>query len=284
MRTGGVVTQVESYSSRRGRPSQGTTLGGDRAAVGQRHTLPPSPPGRYSSRPGEQGHYPDRGPDRPSQSASYRPDDGPFLDHGRRGSHATGYGQGFSWVLTWTILGALIPGSGLIAAGRRLLGGFLLALIGLGGLALVALAVTGNPLKEAISLAVDPQMLLLLAVAAVVVTLIWAAIILGTNRQLRRFATLDRGQSAVSAGVVLALITGVALPAYTVGHSALIQRGLINAVFSESGDTEAGAASGPSTEKADPWANKPRVNVLLIGSDAGRGRIGVRPDTMIVAS
>jgi LCP family protein required for cell wall assembly len=85
--------------------------------------------------------------------------------------------------------------------------------------------------------------------------------------------------------VVLALISGVALPAYAVGHSALIQRSLINAVFSENGDAEAGAAgTGLNTGKADPWADKRRVNVLLIGSDAGKGRTGVRPDTMIVAS
>ncbi len=42
--------------------------------------------------------------------------------------------------------------------------------------------------------------------------------------------------------------------------------------------------SGPDVEKPDPWADQPRVNVLLIGSDAGADRTGVRPDTMILAS
>ena len=209
-----------------------------------------------------------------------------FFDQDRRGSHATGHGQGFSWVLTWTILGALIPGTGLIAAGRRLLGGILLALIGLSAVTLVGLTLlSGNPIQKAISVAVDPKMLLLIAVAAALITLIWAGLILLTNLQLRRYASLDSAQRVFSGVVVLALIGGVALPAYAVGHSALIQRDLINAVFTKDGDAEVGAASsGPSTEKADPWAAKPRVNVLLIGSDAGKGRIGVRPDTMIVAS
>jgi len=188
-------------------------------------------------------------------------------------------------VLTWTILGALIPGSGLIVAGRRRLGGILLLLIGLGAVALAGLAVTGNPLQKAISLAVNPQQLTLVAVAAGVIGLLWAGLIVLTHQQLSQYATLDTVQRTFSSLVVLALIGGVAVPAYTVGHSALIQRSLINSVFSENGDTEGGAtAGGPSSEKADPWADKPRVNVLLIGSDAGKGRIGVRPDTMIVAS
>jgi LCP family protein required for cell wall assembly len=236
---------------------------------------PAQPGGRYSGHPGGQAA--------PSQ---YRPPPqfaDSFSDLDRRGRHATGYGQGFSWVLTWTILGALIPGTGLIAAGRRVLGGILLALIGLGGVLLVGLALAGNPLNDAISLAVDPQLLLLLAVTIAVGALIWVGIILATTAQLRRYASLGTGQRAFSAVVVLALIGGVALPAFAVGQRVMIQRGLINSVFSEDGDSEAGS-TGPSTEKADPWASKPRVNVLLIGSDAGKGRIGVRPDTMIVAS
>ena len=34
----------------------------------------------------------------------------------------------------------------------------------------------------------------------------------------------------------------------------------------------------------DPWAETPRVNVLLLGSDSGVGRTGTRTDSMIVAS
>ena len=34
----------------------------------------------------------------------------------------------------------------------------------------------------------------------------------------------------------------------------------------------------------DPWAGKPRLNVLLLGGDAGPGRIGTRTDTVILAS
>ena len=38
------------------------------------------------------------------------------------------------------------------------------------------------------------------------------------------------------------------------------------------------------TSKLDPWADKPRLNVLLLGGDADRNRIGTRTDTVILAS
>jgi LCP family protein required for cell wall assembly len=34
----------------------------------------------------------------------------------------------------------------------------------------------------------------------------------------------------------------------------------------------------------DPWAGKPRLNILLLGGDAGPGRAGTRTDTVILAS
>jgi len=296
------VTRIESYSPRRVPRPVGTVgqASGPAPAVPNvryRTTVQPSgrpehpqyqPPPQYQPQTQYQPRYQDQPhhqPQPPDQTqtqgdeheADYYPDDD------RRGSHATGYGEGFSWVLTWTILGTLIPGTGLIAAGRRLVGGLVLVLIGIGGVALVGLALTGNPFKEALALAVDPQLLLMVAVAIAVGAAVWVGIILLTTVQLRRAASLTGAQRAFCTVVVLALISGVLLPAFGVGHRVMIQRSLINAVFSENGDSEAGS-SGPNTQKADPWANKPRVNVLLIGSDAGKGRIGVRPDTMIVAS
>jgi LCP family protein required for cell wall assembly len=200
----------------------------------------------------------------------------------RRGSHATTYGQGFSWVLLWTIVGALIPGSGLIVAGWRRLGASLLVLLGLAGLGLVALAMAGNPRRIVISLAVDTQRLLILALIAAAIALGWIGIILLTNTQLRRFASLTSAQRAFSWLVVVALVVGVALPAYEVSRYALITRDVVASVFNSSDATTTGA--GPNAEKADPWANQPRENVLLIGSDAGSDRVGIRPDTLILAS
>jgi LCP family protein required for cell wall assembly len=200
----------------------------------------------------------------------------------RRGSHATDYGQGFGWVLLWTILGALIPGAGLLAAGRRWLGTAVLLLVAVALGVLATVAFVGNPLRRGLSLAVDPQALLIAAVAAGVLGLLWAVVILLTNRGLRRYAALNSGQRIFTGVVVLALIGGVAMPAYKVGETALITRGVVTSELIFGGEN--GTSGGPNTAKRDPWADKPRVNVLLIGSDAGADREGVRPDTMILAS
>ncbi len=206
------------------------------------------------------------------------------VDQDRRGSHATVSGQGFSWVLLWTILGALVPGTGLIAAGRRLAGGLVLAVLGLGVLALAAAALFGNPVDRIVKLAVNPQQLLILAVAGSFIALVWVAVIVLTNTELRRFASLTTGQGAFSWLVVVALVVGVGVPTYEFSHDALIQRDLINSVFDTKNQDAAPDSSRPNTAKADPWAGKSRVNVLLIGSDAGADRTGTRPDTMILAS
>ena len=201
----------------------------------------------------------------------------------RRGSHATTYGQGFSWVVAWTILGALLPGLGLIAAGWRRLGAAVLATLTTGALLIAIWALSGNVLKRGMSFAVDPQRLLFLAIAATVIGLLWALVILLTNSQLRRWATLDGGQKVFSWVVVAALLVGVGVPTYTVGDYALVQRDLIKSVFNNDGDEDADDQK-PDTAAADPWADTKRVNVLLIGSDAGSTRKGIRPDTMILAS
>jgi LCP family protein required for cell wall assembly len=62
-----------------------------------------------------------------------------------------------------------------------------------------------------------------------------------------------------------------------VGQVAAAQRDLIAEVFDD-GD------SATVIDTPDPFGDKERVNVLLLGSDGGEGRDGVRTDTVIVAS
>lgn len=239
------MTQLESQSPRparrtvepQGESSPEVDAGNAATATPSKGTgTPAEATGKSPGRPIVPARYP--GQPAPGTTDVY---DENYVDLNRRGSHATAHGQGFSWIVTWTILGALIPGTGLIAAGRRLLGWGLLALIGLTGVALVGVALSGNPLKDAISLAVDPQMLLLVTVAVAVVATLWAGMILLTNLQLSRNASLGTAQRVFSGVVVLALAVGVALPAYAVGQRAMAQRSLITSVFSEDGDTESGA-------------------------------------------
>jgi LCP family protein required for cell wall assembly len=80
--------------------------------------------------------------------------------------------------------------------------------------------------------------------------------------------------------VVALLALGVSAPAFEAAHLASVQRNLISGLFGD--DVE--SATVPQTAAADPWGDKDRVNVLLLGGDGGDGRTGVRTDTVIVAS
>jgi len=197
----------------------------------------------------------------------------------RRGSHAISGDQEFSWVLLWTIIGAVLPGAGLIAAGHRRAGRLVLAALGLTGVATVGLVLSGNVVERGLTLAVNPRLLLAVAIGVAVVAVLWAALILITNRYLREQAALSPAQRGFSTVLVLALIAAVALPGVKIGQYALIQRSVVS-----SDSVFQGGGSRPNVEKPDPWAGRPRMNVLLIGSDAGPGRQALRADSLVLAS
>lgn len=168
-----------------------------------------------------------------------------------------------------TALSTVLPGAGLIPTRRR---GFGLVLL-LGGLLLGALflfyAWRKGFVVAALDLAVRPRVLVGLLVATIVIALLWCAGILATARE-----TAPRGPGAGWRGAfaILCCLLVIA-PAATAVRYLTIQRDVIT-VLTDGGD-EADANS---------WADKPRVNVLLLGSDAGDDRIGVRTDSMMVAS
>lgn len=200
-----------------------------------------------------------------------------------RGRHASGFGQNFAGVVGWTLLGSLVPGTGLIAAGRRGLGGVVLVITALFASAALTYAVIGDPKTLGLSLIGKPDMLLYLAIAMVALVLAWAAIVIATHFALRRHSTLSTIQRVLCAALVTSLIGLVAVPTARAGSYALITRDTINAVFNTSDNTQATGVR-PKSTKADPWADVARVNVLLLGSDAGADRTGIRPDTIILAS
>jgi LCP family protein required for cell wall assembly len=203
--------------------------------------------------------------------------------HGRhRGRHATGYGQGFSGVVVWTILGSLLPGAGLIAAGRRTAGRLLLGLTLLIVAGLVGFAVFGDTTAFALRFATNTNDLLLLAGGAVAVALLWAFVVLGTHVSLRRFASLTTAQRALSGLLVMSIIAAGGMVAAQTANYSLIGRTTLQAITDHGVQTEHSVR--PRTAAADPWAGTPRVNVLLIGSDQGADRTGVRTDSTILAS
>jgi polyisoprenyl-teichoic acid--peptidoglycan teichoic acid transferase len=208
--------------------------------------------------------------DRPRNGAVRSPR-GATADSGQTTTH------GFGRVLGLTALNAILPGTAFLAAGYRKVGGLLLAglvlLIALGAW----LATAGQ--HVAVRTAVSPTGLLLIIAAAVGLAVVWSLVVIAGYRVLAPDAT-NRGQHLVGSVLVILLALGVAAPAFEAAHLASVQRNLITGLFGD--DVE--SATVPTTAAVDPWGDKSRVNVLLLGGDGGDGRDGVRTDTVIVAS
>ena len=65
----------------------------------------------------------------------------------------------------------------------------------------------------------------------------------------------------------------------------LIQRDVVASLFGvQQGTPEEEETNAQPGTGVDPWEGVSRVNMLLLGSDAGDDRIGTRTDSMIVAS
>jgi polyisoprenyl-teichoic acid--peptidoglycan teichoic acid transferase len=201
-----------------------------------------------------------------------------------RGRHATVLGDGFGDVVGWTLLGGLVPGLGLLRSGRRVLGGVVLGLVAIGLVGVLAFAVFGDPIRWSESVVVSPDKLVRLVVALGAVVLVWTVLVVLTHVSLRRQAHLTGLQRGACTALLVGLIAVGVLPAAKAAEYALLTRDTLVTVFHDTPVTAQTGAPQPQVEAADPWASLPRVNVLLIGSDAGADREGVRPDTMIVAS
>lgn len=177
-----------------------------------------------------------------------------------------------------TGLSALLPGAGFLYAGRRALGllvlGVWLAIAAVGGW-----YVGGRGRQAALDLAFDPSRVRVFAIVLTGVTLAWALVVYLSYRAVRR-RDEPRWHTAVGHLWVGVLCLAVAVPAGQVTRAALAHAELVDTVFA--GPRSSTIPTG--TSKEDPWAGQGRVNVLLLGGDAGEGRTGTRTDTVILVS
>lgn len=179
-----------------------------------------------------------------------------------------------------TLVGALVPGSGLVIGGRTRLGALVLAitaaLVGVG----VYFGVTAR--DEILAAAVAPDRLIAGAVVLGIIAVAWIAVIVWSHRLLRPAVT-SRGGRAIGSAFVGLLCFAIVAPAAVGVQSLLAQRDLVEHVFVSEGESRS-ATRPQRVDVKDPWAGKPRLNLLLLGGDDGKGRIGTRTDTVIVAS
>lgn len=176
---------------------------------------------------------------------------------------------------------ALLPGLAHWVAGRRR------AAIGIAAIAVAVLvgfliAAMTTSRVELMRLAVRPGWLAVVIATSLLVALAWVVLVTGSYRVLGPV----RSTGVAQAGVVLTLAVLsvlVAAPPVAVARYAYLQRDLITAIFPD--DPSGGMAAGPGgSGQSDPFAGRDRVTILLLASDAGPDRTGVRTDSIVAAS
>lgn len=177
-----------------------------------------------------------------------------------------------------TAASTLVPGLGLMRTRRRT-GLALLVVLGGGLLALLGYGLSRGLTSSAIAVGVSRTALMWVIPLVLLAAALWVYGIVRTARD--NVPHGSRGAPRVAMLLFAAIACGLIIaPAAQATRYAIIQRSLLGDVFPSLPD---GEDSGPG-DGADPWAGIDRVNVLLVGSDAGPDREGIRPDSLMVAS
>ena len=197
-----------------------------------------------------------------------------------RSRHRAYRARSVSKTIGLTLVSALIPGSGFVMGGRAKLGAFIMTLsVGL----LCLGAYIGLTRRDSVlALLVDPRQLLIATAAVVLLGFCWICIVVSSHKLLRPVSITAAGRFAGSAVVGL-ICFAIAVPTTVAAQTVMAQRDLVGSVFQSEKNSK--SATRPKVEdKKDPWADTPRLNILLLGADDGAGREGTRTDTVMVAS
>lgn len=182
-----------------------------------------------------------------------------------------------SGALGLTTLSAVLPGLGYYFTGRRVLGVAVMS-------ASVAAAISAflylpRSVRAALNFAFDPTRLKLATIIVAVALVSWIAVVVTTFVMVRPTDT-KTWQAWCGYAFVAVLCLAVTAPVAVAARYAMVQADLVQAVF-ENNET---ATSPTHVSAEDPWGGRKSVNVLLLGGDGAPGRVGVRTDSMILAS
>ncbi|WP_244195234.1 LCP family protein [Brevibacterium iodinum] len=195
---------------------------------------------------------------------------------GRARRHSSRLGESFPSLVGWTSLSTLLPGVGLLhtrfrPAGLIVFGLFVLTLL----VGLVYLLVKG-PVRAVATIVASPSLLNFLAIAAVLVAVIWILVMVVSHLGLRRGHRYRPWQNKMAGVLVVSLALIIGIPLGVGSVFARVQSDTVASLFGDS--------TGKSHSAEELWADKPYINVFLMGRDNGDDREGTRPDTMLVAS
>ena len=195
----------------------------------------------------------------------------------RAGSHRRRFRRARSLrgALGVTLLGAVLPGAGMVWTRRR--AGWLLLVPTVAFTIYAALFLTD--IGTLVELAVDPDRLRTAVVVLAVVFGVWTFSVMATYLMARPAHAPVAPMRLGGVVVVLSCVVA-ALPVVQSMRYAMTQADLVDTVF-----TSNQTATAPrDVTVADPWNGRERVNLLILGGDGGVGRTGIRTDTVILLS
>ena len=203
------------------------------------------------------------------------------VDHETRSDRQARYESDLRRSYRATALSTLLPAAGLFRVRPALAYG--IVLVFLAPLAYLGyLFARDGAVDSVLEIGVDRGRLLGVTGTVLVLAAAWIIGIVATSHGSRPpdMRRADRRRLSVFTAlmcVVIAAPTAVAVQGIDIQRDTLeeVVTSSTRAPMSEVDDEE---------EEDDPWASRPRVNLLLLGSDAEPDRVGVRPDSIMVAS
>ncbi|WP_162605270.1 LCP family protein [Jiangella ureilytica] len=169
--------------------------------------------------------------------------------------------------VTLMAMSVVAPGSAQLVAGHKKTGKIALGIYG-GLLGVTALVLWLVPLQDLAGLAVRPWLLTAFKLLAFGVAAAWVVLLLDAWR-LGHPPGLNQKHRLIMIGATLALAAMVSTPFVVAARYATAAHDAVVEMF-------------PSGEVAA--ASDGRLNILLLGVDAGDGRVGVRPDSINLVS
>lgn len=205
-----------------------------------------------------------------------RREESPANGPARARRHSSRVGESFPSLVGWTSLSTLLPGVGLLRtrfrpAGLVVFGIFVVAVV----TGLIYLLIKG-PVPAIATVVSSPRLLNFFAIAAVLVAVIWILVMLVSHLGLRRGHKYRPWQNKLAGVLVVSLALIIGIPFGVGSVFARVQSSTVSSLFGDS--------TGKAQNAKELWADKPYINVFLMGRDNGDDREGTRPDTMLVAS
>lgn len=139
----------------------------------------------------------------------------------------------------------------------------------------------GEPMRTGILLASRRGVLIGATLTVAVVGIVWALQIVLANLAHTTRERLAGAKRYLALALAALMVVGVAVPFGRGVQSLWALQGLMGSDSVFGGGL---GGNGSIAEGKDPWANTERLNIMLLGQDAGADRTGTRPDTIMVAS